>query len=388
MYKKSEKELINRRIFIGKSLLGVAAITAAGCSGDGGKQEKSTAAPQAKQAGMTVEELKKMVKIDSHTHLNGLKPEEEAPLFATLKEHNMRWFDICTGGMKLDYDKIKLAASMHRKYGPWVNWATCFSLENWGAAEWRQDAIKTMWEGFEAGAVAVKVWKEIGMVLKDPDGTYVMIDDERFDPIFDYIESNGKTLVAHIGEPRNCWLPLEEMTVNNDRLYFKEHPQYHSYLHPEIPHYIKHIEARDRVLDKHPGLRLVGCHLGSLEYDVDELAKRFDKYPNFAVDLAARICHFQVQDRDKVRDFCIRYSDRILYGTDLGAGYKYMKTGIDETIEKINTTYEKDYRYFATDEEMEVWEVDGSFRGLALPKSVLKNMFHDNMLKWYPGITV
>ena len=133
---------------------------------------------------------------------------------------------------------------------------------------------------------------------------------------------------------------------------------------------------------------LVGCHLGSLEYSVDELAKRFDKYPNFAVDLAARVCHFQVQDRDKVRDFCIKYSDRILYGTDLGAGYTYMKTDIDGTIEKINTTYDKDYRYFATDEELEVWEVDGAFRGLALPRSVLKNIFYDNMLKWYPGVTV
>ena len=39
-------------------------------------------------------------------------------------------------------------------------------------------------KAFADGAVAVKVWKEIGMVLKDPDGHWVMIDDPRFDPRF------------------------------------------------------------------------------------------------------------------------------------------------------------------------------------------------------------
>ena len=310
-----------------------------GCTGQqsGGKEEKSVAA---EKAGLSVAELRKMPKIDAHVHLRGLVESEEAPLLAKLKEHNMGWFTISTRGMNSQFllDQINLAGKMHAAYPDWIDWATSFSLENWGAADWESSAIGLIAEGFDKGAVAVKVWKDIGMVLKDPDGSYVMIDDPRFEPIFDYVESRGKTLVAHIGEPRNCWLPLEEMTVNNDRKYFEENPQYHSFLHPEIPHYWKHVEARDRVLEKHPGLRVVGCHLGSLEFDVDELAKRFDKFPNFGADLAARICHFQVQDREKVRNFCIKYQDRLLYGTDLGAGRVYMKTSIDSTLARIEQT--------------------------------------------------
>jgi len=146
------------------------------------------------------------------------------------------------------------------------------------------------------------------------------------------------------------------------------------------------VASRDSVLAHHPNMRLVGCHLGSLEFDVDELARRFDIYPNFAVDLAARVCHLQVQDREKVRAFLIKYQDRVLYGTDLGAGREYMQTSIDSTVTRIKETYDKDFRYFATDEEMEVWEVNGKFRGLALPADVLRKIFHDNALKWYPGI--
>jgi len=369
------------------TLLPLALLTVFGCSGQqsgGGEKEPATS----EKAGLTVAELREMPKIDSHVHLRGLVESEEGPLLAGLKEHNMRWFTISTRGMDRQFllDQINLAGKMHAAYPEWIDWATSFSLDNWGSADWESSAIELIGEGFDKGAAAVKVWKDIGMVLKDPDGSFVMIDDPRFDPLFDYIQSRGKTLVAHIGEPRNCWLPLEEMTVNNDRKYFAENPRYHSYLHPEIPHYWKHIQARDRVLEKHPGLRLVGCHLGSLEFDVDELARRFEKFPNFAVDMAARVCHLQVQDREKVRNFCIKYQDRLLYGTDLGAGRVYMKTSIDSTLARIEQTYSNDYRYFATDEEMQVWEVDGAFRGLALPAGVLRKIFYDNAKKWYPGI--
>ncbi len=358
----------------------------AGCSESGEKARPAGSAPEkAGDSLMSVAELKAMPKIDIHTHLRGLEESEEESLINKLKEHNMRWKTISTRGMSTDYllDQIRIAEKMYIKYPGWIEWDTSFSLENWGGPDWESRAIELIQDGFDKGATGVKVWKDIGMVLKDPDGSFVMIDDPRFDPVFDYIESQGKMLVAHIGEPRNCWLPLEEMTVNNDRKYFAENPQYHSYLHPEIPHYWKHIQARDNVLEKHPGLRVMGCHLGSLEFDVDEMAKRFDKYPNFCVDMAARICHFQVQDRQKVRNFIIKYQDRLLYGTDLGAGRVYTKTDIEKTLEQIETTYMKDYRYFATDEEMEVWEVDGKFRSLALPKNVLEKIFYANFKKWF-----
>ena len=92
------------------------------------------------------------------------------------------------------------------------------------------------------------------------------------------------------------------------------------FLHPEYPSYEDQINARDHLLELHPDLKFIGCHLGSLEWNVDELAKRLDKFPDLAVDMSARICHLQYQsakDREKVRDFCIKYQDRLLYGTDL-----------------------------------------------------------------------
>ncbi|MCK4465204.1 MAG: amidohydrolase family protein, partial [Bacteroidales bacterium] len=124
-------------------------------------------------------------------------------------------------------------------------------------------------------------------------------------------------------------------------------------------------------------------HLGSLEWSVDELAKRLDLYPNFAVDMAARICHFQVQDRQKVRDFIIKYQDRLLYGTDFGIRE-------DSDLKKRKAWMEKewraDWRYFSTDDEMSSPNVNGSFKGLDLDEKVLRKIYYENAMKWYPGI--
>ena len=110
------------------------------------------------------------------------------------------------------------------------------------------------------------------------------------------------------------------MTTDNDREYFRNHPQYHMYLHPEMPGYEDQIGARDRFVAAHPQLRFVGAHLGSLEYDVDRIAAFLDRFPNASVDMAARMSQVQyqsVRDLEKVRNFFVSYQDRLLYGTDL-----------------------------------------------------------------------
>jgi predicted TIM-barrel fold metal-dependent hydrolase len=227
-------------------------------------------------------------------------------------------------------------------------------------------------------------------VLKDPDGRYVMADDPRLDPVFSALAKQGRTLVAHLGEPRNCWLPLDKMTVEGDRSYFAGHPEYHGLLHPEIPDYASQVAARDRMLERHPTLKVVGCHLGSLEYDVDELAKRLDRYPNLAVDLAARLVHLQIQPRDKVRAFLLKYQDRILYGTDLefGRGSDAASADPGARLARLAKTYESDAAWLATDQEVAADNARAGFksRGVALPGQVLRKIYFENARKWYPGI--
>lgn len=264
-----------------------------------------------------------------------------------------------------------------------VSLASSFEVSNWNDKDWQQKTIAYLKKSFEKGAVAVKVWKNIGMELRDRDGKFVMIDDPRFDPILDLIEKNNITLLSHQGEPKNCWLPLDSMTVQGDRNYFSENPKYHMYLHPEYPSYDDQINARDRMVAKHPGLRIVSVHLASLEWNVDEIAKRLDKFPNLAVDMAARIEHLEMTaatDWEKIHDFFIKYQDRILYGTDI---VESKENTVTEN--SIHSRWMNDFKFIATDEDLTNSD-KVNYKGLHLPKEVVDKVYAGNAQKWIPGM--
>lgn len=323
-------------------------------------------------------------KADVHVHINTAQT-----YFITFSEkENFRLIDLnvdAPGYPNVEQQRSFLIRHI-REFPDELSFCTTFRTDNgFGDSGWQRKTIDYLHSSFDSGAIGVKVWKNIGMVLRDKNGQFVMIDDPRFDPIIDFIQKSNKTLVGHLGEPKNCWLPLDQMTVNNDRNYFKEHPEYHMYLHPEYPSYQAQIDARDHMLQKHPGLRFDGAHLGSLEWSVDELAKRLDSFPDMAVDLAARLCHLEYQclnNYQKVRDFVIKYQDRILYATDLEVNDRTDSVQAKQTMHETRFGH---WQFLTSDSMLTTPEVNGSFRGLHLPKEVVDKIYLKNAEKWFPA---
>ena len=232
---------------------------------------------------------------------------------------------------------------------------------------------------FDAGAVAVKIYKVMGMEMKSKTGKYVMADDPAFGPIYQHIAARGRTVLAHLAEPDSCWQPPNPASPDYD--YYEKNPQEYAYAHPEWPSKAAILDARDHLLAANPTLRVIGAHLGSMESDVDEIAKRLDRYPNFAVDTAARVPYFMLQPRDKVRAFLLKYQDRILYATDVVV---MPKDDTAKALKEWTDNYERDWPYFSTDQMVEYKGL--RYRGLALPAPVLAKIFHDNAVRWLPGI--
>ncbi len=325
----------------------------------------------------------RVLKIDSHAHIDTDKGffEEQAV------KDNFRLLTI-----NVDHSDSAAVEHQHeialnalKKYPRNTYYAATFYFDTagFGTGNWSRKVITHLEDAIAGGAVSVKIWKNIGMTEKDKTGRFIMIDDPALDPVINFIISRHLPVTGHLGEPRNCWLPLSQMTVRSDSGYFASNPQYHMFLHPEYPSYEDQINARDHLLEKHPDLIFIGCHLGSLEWNVDELAKRLDKFPNMAVDMAARICHLQYQsltDRKKIRDFCIKYQDRLLYGTDLsdeGSGTA------EELSAQIHRTWLDDWKYFTTDDKMTSSVFKGEFQGLKLPKNVVNKVYSENAIRWY-----
>lgn len=268
-----------------------------------------------------------------------------------------------------------------------IAFAATFPVDNWGSDDWEQQTIAYLKDCLSKGAVAVKIWKNVGMDLRDQNGDLVMIDNAAFDGVLNFLEESDVTVIGHFGEPKNCWLPIEEMTVNDYKGYYKNNPQYHMYLHPGITTYEEQVRARDRMLEKHPRLRFVGAHLGSVEWSVDELARTLDKFPNMAVDMAERISHFEQQaqvDNEKVRNFFINYQDRLIYATDFIIDGAKSPSEMREHVDAVRMSH---WSFLVTDDEMSVpHSVDGTFRGLKLPRDVIDKIYYRNAQKWFPGV--
>jgi hypothetical protein len=324
-------------------------------------------------------------KSDVHVHINTAQT-----YFITFSaKENFRLIDLnvdAPGYPTIEQQRSFLIA--HTKQFPQqLKFCTTFRTDN-GFEEpgWQQKTLQYLQSSFDSGAIGVKFWKNIGMTLRDKSGKFIMIDDERFDPVIDFIAKSGKTVVGHLGEPKNCWLPLPEMTVNNDRAYFTAHPEYHMFLHPEYPSYEAQVAARDHMLSKHPGLRFDGAHLGSLEWSVDELASRLDRFPDMAVDLAARLCHLQYQslnNYDKVRNFFIKYQDRLLYATDLEVNDSMKDT--TAVMKHIHDVRFSHWRYLTSADTLTTPEVNGTLKGLHLPADVVDKIYLKNAEKWFPA---
>jgi predicted TIM-barrel fold metal-dependent hydrolase len=208
-----------------------------------------------------------------------------------------------------------------------------------------------------------------------------MVDDDRFDSIFNFLEENNVPVIGHLGEPRECWLPLDQMVLHKG--YYSRHPEYHMFLHPEFPSYEQQVAARDRLLEKHPQLKFIGAHLGSLEWSLDELAKRMDKFPNMAVDLSRMSDLFlhAKNDPQKTREFFLKYQDRLLYATDIQVNELKDTAANNKQMHDARMRY---WTFFATDEKQDD-NVIGSFEGLHLPSSVIDKIYYSNARYWLPG---
>ncbi len=307
-------------------------------------------------------------RIDAHAHI--LQPDPA--YYRYLEKANIRVLNICVvdkhdKGFEQAEPQMAVAARISRETRGRVAWCATFDDTDWESPAFTGRVVKSLGQAFADGAVAVKIYKDIGMELRSSSGAYAMPDNPAFGPVLDFIAAQGKTLFAHLAEPWAAWRPLDPASPHYS--YYKENPEWHMFLHPDRPAKETILAARDRMLKRHPKLRVVGCHLGSLETSVDDMARVLDAYPNFAIDTAARIPDLMLQPREKVRSFLIRYQDRVLYGTDLE-----MLPGNDpaKALRHTQEEYARDWTYLA--------------QGLALPEPVLRKIFRENALTWVPGL--
>jgi len=340
-----------------------------------------------------------MKRIDAHCHVIADHPDSRAMLDSL----GLRILDIALGTDPLGKwrsDALNGSEALVRNVqaGPaHCGWVTAFDEPRFGDAGWADSVLAGLVRDFARGAVGVKVWKNIGLTVQSPDGSLVLPDNPVFEPVYTWMENQGKTLVIHVGESLAAWVPIDPRNPHEQR--YLRNPGGRPMAKPGIPSHAELIRARDNIMERHPRLRVVGCHLGSLEHDIREVAKRLDRYPNFAVDTAARALDLASQDPGEVREFFAKYRGRILWGVDLfswvtDAYVVKPHSGMLEdernwSVGELTRRWSEEFAFYESTGELELkaWEEKPwRVQGLGLSGKTLSDFYLDAALRWYPGL--
>src|SRR3954452_9048514 len=235
-------------------------------------------------------------------------------------------------------------------------------------------------DGVGAGARGLKVWKTLGLRARDPSGRLVAVDDPRLDPLWAAAGELGVPVTVHVADPIAFFDPLDEHNERWEEL--RENPDWHFWPtrppgRPDgdgFPPFEEVIDALEAMVARHPGTTFIGAHVGCAAEDLARVSGILERCANFHVDLAARISELGRQPR-AARAFIERWSDRVLFGTDMGPDpawyrvyYRFLETA-DES--------------FAYDADEDAAPTQGRWRihGLELRDEVLRMVYRENALR-------
>ncbi|MDA0698470.1 MAG: amidohydrolase family protein [Chloroflexi bacterium] len=310
--------------------------------------------------------------VDAHNHLaepfgGGWDKRPLAALLDELDQAGVTGYVDLDGGWSTDIlhahlDHFKQGAPQRFQIFGGVDWAQWPAHGNrfgeWAAAQLRLQAAR--------GAQGLKIWKPLGLHVRDQLGALVSPDDARLDALWAAAGELRLPVMVHVADPVAFFEPLDATNERWEELH--AHPDW-QFPAPPFPPFLNIVNALARVVERHPQTTFIGAHVGCYAENLGWVAALLARCPNFYIDFSARIGELGRQPYS-ARRFFVKYADRILFGTDQGPDVQ---------------GYQLYYRFLETDDEYFSYgtgEVPGQGRwqvhGLHLPDDVLEKIYNGN----------
>jgi predicted TIM-barrel fold metal-dependent hydrolase len=229
------------------------------------------------------------------------------------------------------------------------------------------------------GARGLKIHKTHGLYYRDTDGKLITIDDPRYDPIWAKCGELKIPVLIHTSDPAAFFIPLDPTNERYEEL--AQHPNWHFY-GKDYPSQSELLEARNRVVERHPDTNFIAAHMLNHGEDLQYVASCLEKYPNLYVETAERIAELGRQPFT-ARRFFLKYADRILFGTDEVPGVRSSGVPAYSAYFRFFETDDEYFRYMPTDPPPTGrWYI----YGIHLPDDVLRKVYYQNALRLIPGL--
>jgi predicted TIM-barrel fold metal-dependent hydrolase len=300
--------------------------------------------------------------IDYHNHLDAQDPQAVLAIMDSCGIERVLNITMQVGESALSMiRKFRDAAEGRFSTIAWMDW---HDLHEPGFFSRSVERLERLVEG---GACGIKLWKDLGLQLKDTSGKLLRVDDERLAPLFEKARELAVPVMFHTADPDAFFVPIDRFNERYEEL--AAHPDwaFHGC------HYSKGdlLDQRDRVFARHPKTTFVAAHVAESSENLAYVRDMLDRYPNVSVDIGARTAELGRQPY-RARQFFIDYADRILFGTDL--------------LTEVNM-YRLHFRFLETDDEYFEYPSHASRQGrwniygLHLPADVLRKVYRENALR-------
>ncbi len=305
--------------------------------------------------------------VDVHTHPNGLMaPEDVDATVRAMDALNMAVMVNLSGrsGERLKQIIANLKGRYPTRFVVFAN----PSYDGIDEPGWPERTARRLEDDIRAGAQGLKIFKNLGMTVRDGAGNRVPVNDPRLDLLWAKAGELGIPVLIHTADPAAFWLPHDK--YNERWLELAERPNRRR---PAEPAWEQLLAEQFDVFRKHPGTTFIAAHLAWLGGDLARLGALMDELPNVYTEIGAVIYDPGRQPRF-ARDFFIRYQDRILFGKDVWEPSEYpVYFRVLETADEYFDYYRKRHAF---------WKL----YGLDLPDQVLRKLYYENASRIIPGI--
>lgn len=265
-----------------------------------------------------------------------------------------------------------------------------FDWKNWlSDSDYIKKGPDLLEAAIDKGAHGVKIWKDLGLTVRDPKGKLVSINDERLYPIWERAEKLGCIIAFHTVDPVAFFEPWNSENERWEEL--ELHPDWSFADRSVYPAREKVLEQRNNVIRAFPNVKFQCVHAGNYSENIKAVSDWLDEMPNMMLDISARFGELGRHNPEDGKRFFAKHQDRIMFGTDRvfrtegdvqGAGPMKMFTK-----EEDNKFYKSHWRYLETNEKQfdhptpiqGNWKIDG----IGLPQEILNKIYWENAYKLY-----
>lgn len=200
------------------------------------------------------------------------------------------------------------------------------------------------------------------------------INDSRYEQFLQYAEVLGIPIVLHTCDPHEQWGEWVDDAG-------QKHPKVYDSSFATLQQLRDELEE---MLEYHPNLKLILAHFYFWAGDLDKFSAFLDRHPNVYFDIVpASEEYFDLnKDTSAAREFFIKYSDRILYGSD--SENWHWSDDLNQYEHNFSYPINLSRNFLEGKQPFRFVDNDrGEIIPLQLEDKYLKKIYHDNFVKLY-----